>query len=255
MRYSFWNGSAERREKVSNPDTGLSALITELSRTVSTAIPKLDDSSFLKSVLDIGTTQPSTGSSLTGSSEGLKNLAVGTDTKVTSIQFGKPSSDVTTSSSSGSSLQNLLSSSVSGGVSSLLGGGLGSLAGLGGLITSITSLFGGSSSTPQPLQLFSLPDSIESNVVTGSSANGGTLPSVGQASSKSIIYTAPPASPSSSSGTTLRATSPVAYSSAAATKNLGQMSASAPLDSSVIAAAVKSALLSSNTLGDVIAEI
>jgi hypothetical protein len=101
-------------------------------------------------------------------------------------------------------------------------------------------LFGGSSSTtPPPLQLFSLPNSIQSNVLIGSTANGGTL--------------AGAHTPVTQQQQAYGSATQSVYSSASAAKPVSQ--AATPMDSSAIAAAVKNALLSSNSLGDVIAEI
>src|SRR5581483_733536 len=101
--------------------------------------------------------------SIAAASLGLRSLSAGSSEKLQSIQFGRPSSNTTpTSSSSGNAWKSVLSQTASGGLASVLSGGLSSIAGLGGLISDITSLFGGSSkAAPPPLALFSLPDSIQ----------------------------------------------------------------------------------------------
>jgi hypothetical protein len=111
------------------------------------------------------------------------------------------------------------------------------MAGLGSLISGITSLFGGSSQTaPPPLNLFSLPNSIEESTYVASSA-GRSYP--GRANQDS-------------NG---NATSSAKYTSSVLEKNTQQSSTITPIDSTAIAQAVKNALLSSNTLADVILEL
>lgn len=139
----------------------------------------------------------------------------------TGIKFGSPSSSKTTTSQSGSIWGNLLKQTASGGVSSVFTGGLGSIAGLGGLISGIASLFGGGSSgsTLPPLVDFQLPASQTQTVYV--SSNGGS-------------YQGSPTLPTSNSAPVGQ---PFQYQSAQ------------------IAQAVKNALLNSSSLNDVIAEI
>ena len=146
----------------------------------------------------------------------------------TGIQFGRPSRTSSSSSQSSSVVTGLLKQTLSGGLASFLGGGLGSITGLGGLVSGLTHLFGGGKSTPPPLVEFQLPDSNEQTVYVsskGSTTYQGT--SVEQAAG-------------SSRGTG-------AY--------INSNPAGLQYQSSQIADAVKKALLNSSSLNDVIAEI
>lgn len=153
-----------------------------------------------------------------------KALSFSAKTTPSGINFGSPSSNRTSTAKSGSEWTNLLTQTASGGVTSAFGG-LGSVAGLGGIIAGIASLFGGGGkSTPPPLVQFQLPESQNQTVyVSANSAKtGGSL------------YTSTATSQTTSSttgGQTLQ------------------------YQSTQIAQAVKTALLNSNSLGDVIAEI
>jgi hypothetical protein len=173
----------------------------------------------------------------TASSFGLNSLSIGSTEKLPGIQFGKPSSNGSSSSTSdGSAWKGLLSQTASGGLSSLLSGGLSSIAGLGGLISDITNLFGSSKAAPPPLVLFSLPDSVQQTAYVSSKGAG--------------VYGGDAADPSvttsSSSGI---------YTTGGIVNNGSQNATSLSTNSTVIAQAVKNALLTSNTLGDVIAEL
>ncbi|HZS55930.1 MAG TPA: hypothetical protein VFA65_16125 [Bryobacteraceae bacterium] len=158
--------------------------------------------------------------------------------KLRSIQFGKPSSnESSTESPSGSTWEGLVSQTASGGISSLLGGGLSSIAGLGGLISDITSLFGSSKATPPPLTLFSLPDSVQQSA---SLSSKGVNVDVGGAAASNVTMS--------------RGASGI-YTSDGLINNDAQSAGSTSTNNAAIAQAVKSALLTSNTLGDVIAEL
>ena len=234
MHYSYWSEPGEWRINVSNTNTGLSALINQLSRNKVSV--DLELSKYIQPLLLHTGTDSNSSASENVSSSGLKTLAEGSEAKVANIRFGTPSSNVTSTSSSGSTWEGLLSSTLSGGLSSVLGGGLGSIAGLGGLISSITSLFGGSSNAaPPPLALFSLPDSIQQTSYVSSKSSSDV-----SASGRS--------SASAAKGSAI-------YTSTGLTTNTTSSSASSRANNAGIAQAVKSALLSSSTLGDVIAEL
>lgn len=139
------------------------------------------------------------------------------------IKFGSPSSGrSSTSQSSGGEWGNLLKQTASGGVASVFSGGLGSIAGLGGLISGIASLFGGGggNSALPPLVDFQLPVSQTQTVYVSSSG--------------ASTHEGSPTLPTNNSGPT---GSPFQY------------------QSTQIAQAVKNALLNSSSLNDVIAEI
>lgn len=151
-----------------------------------------------------------------------RTSSLGAKTEPTGIRFGSPSSNKTGASQSGSEWGKLLQQTASGGVASALnGGGLGSIAGLGGLISGIASLFGGGSkATLAPLVQFQLPNSQTQTVYV--SSNGGST------------YQGSPTLPTSGLGSSGQ---PFQYQNAQ------------------IAQAVKTALLNSSSLNDVIAEI
>ena len=206
-------------------------LLTQLTRSNST---NLDFSKFIEPLV-LSSKSSSTASTISASSMGLKTLPIGSDEKLTSIQFGKPSNNSTSSSSGGSALTSLLSQTASGGVASVVGGGLSSIAGLGGLVSQISNLFG-SKSAPPPLVLFSLPNSVQQTAYVGSN---GTSVYAGDSVAQS-------AKPTCGSGI---------YTSGGVGNNSNRVVTQAPADRAAIAQAVKSALLTSSTLGDVITEL
>jgi hypothetical protein len=143
----------------------------------------------------------------------------------TGIQFGKPANSKTTQPKNSNTWTSLLTQSSSGGIAGGLSG-LGSIVGLGGLFSSIASLFGGGSkSTPPPLVDFQLPTSVSQTVYISSK---GSTAYQGTAVEKPNV-----ALPSSVPGT----------------------SQSLQYQSAAIAQAVKKAMLTSSSLNDVIAEI
>ncbi len=191
----------------------------------------LKNPSFLDALLSPSDRGRSNVSTLNASSLGLQSTALTATKRLKSVSLGKPSASSTSSSSSSSGmLQSLLSQTASGsGLASAFTGEISSIAGLGGLFSDFASLFGSSKSTPPPLALFSLPNSVQetayvSAAVTGS---GGT-------------------SSSSQAGS-------VTYSTGASP--ISNQNGGSAADSAAIAQAVKSALLTSNSLGDVIAEL
>jgi hypothetical protein len=157
------------------------------------------------------------------------------------IQFGKPSeSSSKTSSTSGGEWTNLLKQTASGGITSALSGGLGSIGGLGSVISGIVNLFGGGGGkkTLPPLVDFQLPSSQEQTVYVGSKGSSvyqgnvapgasGPAPGVGLYSNAGQLQTG--GSPPNAQWIQ---------------EQSGQ-----------IAEAVKNALLNSSSLNDVIGEI
>ena len=149
--------------------------------------------------------------------------------KATGIQFGHPSASGTTGSTQSSSIwPNLLKQTASGGLGSILTGG----AGIGSLVSGILHLFGGGGkSAPPPLVKFHLPTtqaqtlhvtSTGSSSYSGSTANSGVNPT---------------ASPTNSVAGQVTSTEALRYQNAQ------------------IAQAVKTALLNSSSLNDVISEL
>ncbi len=169
-----------------------------------------------------------------GRSSDARTLSVAETIKSASINFGTPSSTRTTASQSGSEWTNLLKQTASGGIASALSGGLGSIGGLGSLISGIVSLFGGGKKTAAPLVEFQLPASVDQTVYLNS---GGKT-----------VYPGNSVEPS---------TAPNAGGGTYTTGEQGSESRGQALQyqSTQIAAAVKNALLNSSSLNDVIAEI
>lgn len=155
---------------------------------------------------------------------GLGPASIASQPKEHAIQFGTPSSTSTGSSSQGSSAwKSLLSNAMSGGAS----GALGTFGGIGSLISGLAGLFGGSSKPQlQPLTLFTLPGSQQET---------------------SYVQTDSAKTPTAIAG-------PV-YTATSLKSGNGSNSATNVLDTAAIASAVKKALLTSNSLGDVIAEL
>lgn len=156
----------------------------------------------------------------------IKTLSMsGKDTAV-GINFGKPSNSRTSTTKTSNTLTTLLTRSASGGVASVLSGGLSSIAGLGGLFSGISSLFGGGKSTPPPLADFQLPNSVSQTLYVSSQGSTGYQGTVVEKPSTS-----------GPSGNQTLSAQQLQYQSAA------------------IAQAVKTAILKSSSLNDVIAEI
>jgi hypothetical protein len=157
----------------------------------------------------------------------------------TSIKFGTPSNSRTSTQQSGSEWGNLLRQTASGGIASSATTGLSSIAGLGGLIAGIASLFGGGGkATPPPLVEFQMPSS-ETQTVYVSSTRTTTY----QGSAVEQL-----------NGPNL---SPAIYSSGETAQNTtaGYSGQSLQYQSQQSAQAVITALLNSSSLNDVIAEI
>lgn len=219
---------------MSNSNNQLSSLMNQLSRSSSS---ELNLSKFIQSLVASSSSSDSAMSSLSATSLGLKTLSEGSTEKLQSIQFGKPSSNNTSSTPSSNLLTGLLSQTASGGLASALTGGLSSFAGLGGLISGIAGLFGGSSkAAPPPLALFSLPNSIQQTAYVGSN--------------QTTVYAG-----DSVDQTVKSATTSAVYTTGGVVNNTGRSAPPATTDGSSIAQAVKNALLTSNSLSDVIAEI
>jgi hypothetical protein len=200
---------------MSHKKLGLSSLINQVGgRKVTTA----QNASQLLAVTGKAT-NPSLKESV-----GLGSSSITSQPKEHSIQFGRPSTTNTSSSTQGGSTwKSLLSNAMSGGAS----GALGSFGGVGSLISGLAGLFGGSSKAQlPPLTLFSLPSSqqqtsyVQADAINAAASNSGP------------VYTS---------------TSVKSGNAPSSTTNV--------VDTGAIAAAVKNALLTSNSLSDVIAEL
>ncbi|HEX4231184.1 MAG TPA: hypothetical protein VHZ07_21085 [Bryobacteraceae bacterium] len=210
-----------------------------------------------------------------------KAAGFGAKVTATGINFGKPSQSVQSVSNGSTNWVQLASNVASGGLTSLLGGA-GSL-GLGSIESGLVGLFGGGSKSLPALPLFTLPQSQDVTVYTGSSGSTVYQGSVDQTvtpKSQTPIYsntssgTAVAAPPSISASTSLkdtatRANAPASTASAnshppASISTQSTSASVAPTDvnsqwfmerSSDIAAAVRNAMLNSSSLNDVVAEI
>jgi hypothetical protein len=142
------------------------------------------------------------------------------------IQFGKSSSSGSTTTSSGSIWPNMIKQTATGGLASLFGGG----GGIGSLVNGLLHLFGGGGkSAPPPLVKFQLPSPQEQTISVGSNGTSGYA------------------------GSAIQTTA-----GAAGSTGVNAGAANSPTlryQSSEIAQAVKTALLNSSSLNDVISEL
>ncbi len=144
------------------------------------------------------------------------------------IDFGKAPANPRASSSSGTDWKGLLNQAASGGIASAFGCGslLSSFTGIGSIVSEITSLFSGGKKTLPPLVGFQLPQSVNEALYVGRQTT--TYSGMAEVSSP----------PQQAAGL---------YATPAANAQQDQ--------SMQIAQAVKTALLHSSSLNDVIAEI
>ena len=170
-----------------------------------------------------------------GTLDGTHRSSLGTSDHLREIQFGGPSSSGTKASSGSSSLgalQSVVRQGTSGGLGGLLQSGLGSFGGLGSVVTTLFHIFGGGGkSTPPPLVRFQLPSAQEQTAYIGSSGKSvyvGNVVENGNSQSRSTTQ-------------------------GANGQSVGGHSQQ--YQSGEIAQAVKTALLTSSTLNDVISEI
>lgn len=218
---------------MSNRKNKLSGLLSQLSSIKNDG---QSTSSLLSATDLVNQAQPkfSSSSKLPSLSDS-KTASFSAKTTATGINFGSPSNSRTVASQSSSAWGSLLKQTASGGIASSFSGGFASIAGLGGLISGIASLFGGSSTTP-PLVEFQLPTSQNQAVYVstrGTTNYQGTSGGSGTSSNTGLY--------------------PKAGSTGVSTP--GASAQSFQYQSTQIAQAVKTALLNSSSLGDVISEI
>jgi hypothetical protein len=215
-------------------DNQLSKLLDQLSRGSSS---NLQMTKFMDAIAPTRRTASIRANDVLGISMlGLSSRSDMTAEKTLGVRFGKPPSTEQSSSTGGGALTNLLSHA-SAGIGSALEGGLSSFAGLGGLVSDIAKLFGGSSkAAPPPLALFSLPESIQQTFYVTENRSGSQA---GKEVSEGALSNGQSA----------------LYTSGGLTSNASGASSLAQTDSSAIAQAVKNALLTSSSLSDIIAEI
>ena len=251
------------------------ALLTSLTRGQKLSLSTTFGSAFGEQA---GSSTTTSSSAKVPKSSDMKSASLGTHTNSTGIQFGSPSKQskttTTTTSHKGTSIQKLASNFLSGGLASVasssLGnlGGLGSLGGIGSIVSGIMSLFKGSSSTPPPLVRFQLP-TVENHVVEIGSqsvkqsyslnstsrltSNSGT----GQSASGTDGAPGSKAPQASVTSSPSKATQDgQASATNSASSSLNQVNEQWFLDrSNEIAKAVRNAMLNSSSLNDVISEI
>jgi hypothetical protein len=221
---------------VSNRKNNLSGFLSQVSRV------KVDGQStntLLSSTNIVNQAQPKSSRSTKPPSLGdAKTSSFSAKVASTGINFGSPSNNRQGTQQSSSLLGNLLKQTASGGIASVFSGGFASITGIGGLISGIASLFGGGKSTPPPLVEFQLPNPQSQTVYVSSNGStalqGNAVESSGTGTTGTGIYPKP-GSPGISAA--------------------GASSQSFQYQSTQIAQAVKTALLNSSSLNDVIAEI
>ncbi len=183
---------------------------------------------------------PSSGGSLKVSRDNeMKSQSFGGIANVKEIAFGKPSSSGASSSTQagGNEFTSLLKQTASSGIVGALEGslGFGGLSGIGSIISGIANLFGSGKKAPPPLVEFQLPNSQNQTLYTGAHAStlyqGSATQSPNTAQPGSGVYNSTEMNRNSSDAQWLQ-------------DQNGQ-----------IAQAVKTALLHSSSLADVIAEI
>ena len=227
--FSSRNGRRKIKMKRSN---NFSSLVGHLSETKARGAG-LIGLSLPTDLIGSRTTQHSAPLLRAGSSKDAKAASLGAVSQAVGIHFGVAHSGNGTSSGTARQWANLLSKTASGGLANAFGGNLlSAVGGLGGLVSGIASLFGGSKKTLPALVPFQLPHSesqtFQINQNVARSGSGTTISSDG-------IY-----------GSTRNASSVTDKSNQSATYTYQNQQ---------IAQAVKEALLNSSSLNDVIAEI
>ncbi|HEX4163880.1 MAG TPA: hypothetical protein VHZ55_00265 [Bryobacteraceae bacterium] len=212
----------------------MTSLVGQLSqvksdgRSVSRLLTKVDTSTGSKAASGNGSARP-------GASHDVRTASITSNgLKTSGLNFGNAPTSATQSAVSGSQLSGLLKNVASGGVAGAFGGGglLSAVSGLGGLVSSIASLFGGSK-TPQPLTAFVLPTVQAQTASVSRSQSGSQLMTGGSLAANSAIKGIYGSSQTSASSATVS-------------------SGSQPQQ---VVQAVKQALLTSSSLNDVVAEI
>ena len=110
-----------------------------------------------------------------GSNRDTRTAPLSSSLRTKGIEFGTLSSSKGIASQPGTDWTHLLTQTMSGGLASALGGsfGLGSIGGLGSIISGIASLFGSAKKSPAPLAQFQLPHSQNATVYIANQTNSG----------------------------------------------------------------------------------
>ena len=167
---------------------------------------------------------------------GLKASSSTAKTPSLGIMFGNAPSSALKSNSSGSQWTDLLKQATSGnGLASAFTGGFGGLGGIGSLVSGVMNLFGGGKKNPPALTPFQLPESQQRSASIGAqSSSTGVGLSMGSSAQATGVYGTP---------SNVQNASP------------GVNSQWFIDNSNNIAQAVKTAMLNSSSLNDVVSEV
>lgn len=171
-----------------------------------------------------------------GAQGGFKNTSLAAKMPSLGINFGSAPSSALTSNSSGNHWTDLLKQATSGnGLASAFTAGFGGLGGIGSLVSGIMHLFGGGKKNPPALTPFQLPESQQRTATIGAQSSSAGV-SLSMASSEQVtgVYGTPGDVQNASAG----------------------VSSQWFIDNSNnIAQAVKTAMLNSSSLNDVVSEV
>ena len=209
---------------MSTTDNELSSLLTQLTRS-SQSRGTVD--ALLGASLSQAGSLSSSLSDKTPSVGDARSSAIDEKVQPTGIKFGSASNSKTEAAQSGTDWGRLLQQTASGGLAGALSGSLGSIAGIGGIVTGLLSIFGGGKTAPPPLVRFQLPDAqLETVSFTSKGvAPEGGAPVQGSSTPLTTVYSPSQAMPSGS------------------------------VQSTYITQVVKNALLNSSSLNDVITDL
>lgn len=212
----------------------VNSLLSQLSRSKSGAQLTGGNTTITNLVVPLSSGGSSSKASALNRLSDTKASGINGSVEAKSIQFGSPSSTKASSTTTGSGWGTLLNQFASGGAANILGNSLGSVGGLGSLVSGIVNLFGGSKQAPPALVRFQLPASQTETAYIGSQ-------------SRSVLQGA-------ASEQSIRSTTQPIYASSGTPKS-SNTSPAVTYDTAAISQAVKQALLNSSSLNDVIAEI
>lgn len=212
------------------------SLLSQLSQSKKGARLIGGNTTITNLVVPLSSGNSSSKASALGRLSDIKAPSINGSTEAKGIQFGSPSSR-STSTTTQSGWSNVLTQVATNGAASAFGGALGSIGGIGSLISGIFHLFGGSSNstaTLPPLVRFQLPTSQTETAYIGSQSRNVLQ---GAATEQPTRTSAQPIYAASSTQKSVSSAPPTVY------------------DTATITQAVKQALLNSSSLNDVIAEI
>jgi hypothetical protein len=169
MHLARWNKLGKRKKRMAKSKNNVAGLLASLAQGSKTS--------------GLGNNSQNAGSSkvlTAGSPGGTKATSISGASLSAGISFGRPASTKTPSATSGTDWGELLEQAASGGLASALAGGfgLGSITGLGSIVSSIASLFSSEKKGPAALQEFKLPATQNLTISVGTNgASGATATS------------------------------------------------------------------------------